>query len=193
MRIIGGEARGRPVRLPGGCRIRPTADRVKKSLFDILHPVTGKSFLDLFAGTGNVGLESLSRGAHFAVFVERDVRLIEAIRKNLAQLGFCMRAEVVAADAFRGLGRLVQRKERFDIIFADPPYDEGLAIETLKWFEKGDLLGEGGVVVLQHSMRETLEGLQIRAMAVTDQRRYGDTMLTFFQGTNFKSVPTTWE
>jgi 16S rRNA (guanine966-N2)-methyltransferase len=193
MRIIGGEARGRPVRLPGGCRIRPTADRVKKSLFDILHPVTGKSFLDLFAGTGNVGLESLSRGAHFAVFVERDVRLVEAIRKNLAQLGFCKRAEVVAADAVRGLGRLVQRKERFDIIFADPPYDEGLAVETLKWLEREDLLEEGGIVVLQHSMRETLEGLQIQAMAITDQRRYGDTVLTFLKRTDFKSVPTTWE
>jgi 16S rRNA (guanine966-N2)-methyltransferase len=193
MRIIGGEARGRTVRLPGGCRIRPTADRVKKSLFDILHPVTGKSFLDLFAGTGNVGLESLSRGAHFAVFVERDVRLVEAIRKNLAQLGFCKRAEVVAADAVRGLGRLVQRKERFDIIFADPPYDEGLAVETLKWLEREDLLEEGGIVVLQHSMRETLEGLQIQAMAITDQRRYGDTVLTFLKRTDFKSVPTTWE
>jgi 16S rRNA (guanine966-N2)-methyltransferase len=187
MRIIGGEARGRPVRLPGGCHIRPTADRVKKSLFDILNPVAGRSFLDLFAGSGNVGLESLSRGARFAVFVEKDVRLVETIRKSLAQLGFGERAEVVAADAERGLRRLVQRKERFDIIFADPPYDEGLAVETLKWLEGGDLLAEGGIVALQHSTRETPEGLQIRAMVATDQRRYGDTVLTFFKGTDFKS------
>jgi 16S rRNA (guanine966-N2)-methyltransferase len=188
MRIIGGEARGRPIRLPGGCRIRPTADRIKKSLFDILHPVTGKSFLDLFAGSGNVGLESLSRGARFAVFVERDFRLVEAIRKGLAQLGFSDRAEVIAADAERGLRRLVQRKERFDIIFADPPYDEGLAFETLKWLEKEDVLAESGIVVLQHSTRETPEGLPVRAMAATDQRRYGDTVLSFFKGTDLKSV-----
>jgi 16S rRNA (guanine966-N2)-methyltransferase len=179
MRIIGGEARGRPVRLPGGCRIRPTADRVKKSLFDILHPVMGKSFLDLFAGSGNVGLESLSRGAHFAAFVERDVRLVEAIRKSLALLGFSERAEVIAADAEKGLGRLVQRKERFDIVFADPPYEEGLATETLNWLERADVLAESGIVVLQHSIRETPEGLEIRAMVVTDQRRYGDTVLSF--------------
>jgi 16S rRNA (guanine966-N2)-methyltransferase len=179
MRIIGGEARGRPIRLPGGCDIRPTADRVKKSLFDILHPVTGKTFLDLFAGSGNIGLESLSRGAHFTVFVERDARLVEAIRKNLAQLRFCERAEVIAADVVRGLGRLVQRRERFDIIFADPPYDDGLARETLTWIERGDVLTESGIVVLQHSLRETLEGLQIPAMMVTDQRRYGDTVLSF--------------
>jgi 16S rRNA (guanine966-N2)-methyltransferase len=188
MRIIGGEARGRPVRLPGGCRIRPTADRVKKSLFDILHSVNGKSFLDLFAGSGNVGLESLSRGARLAVFVERDVRLVETIRKSLAQLGFGERAEVIAANAERGLGRLIQRGERFDIIFADPPYDEGLAVETLKWLERGDLLAESGIVVLQHSIREKPEGLQIGAMAVTDRRRYGDTVLTFLKGTDFSNL-----
>jgi 16S rRNA (guanine966-N2)-methyltransferase len=179
MRIIGGEARGRPVRLPGGCRIRPTADRVKKSLFDILHPVTGKSFLDLFAGSGNVGLESLSRGALCAVFVERDLRLVEAIRKSITQLAFSARAEVIAADAERGIGRLAQKK-RFDLIFADPPYDEGFAIETLKWLERGELLAENGIIVLQHSIRETLEELQIQTLAVTDQRRYGDTVLSFF-------------
>ncbi len=88
MRIIGGEARGRPIRLPGGCRIRPTADRVKESLFDILHPLEGAYFLDLFAGCGNVGLEALSRGRAAAVFVEKDLRLADAIRENLRLLGF---------------------------------------------------------------------------------------------------------
>jgi 16S rRNA (guanine966-N2)-methyltransferase len=191
MRIIGGEARGRPVRLPGGCHIRPTADRVKKSLFDILHPITGKSFLDLFAGSGNVGLESLSRGASFAVFVERDIRLVEAIRKSLDLLGFRDRAEVIAADTERGLARLIQKKAEFDIIFADPPYDQGLAAKTLQWLERGDVLAESGIVVLQHSMRENPEGLPIRAMVVTDQRRYGDTVLSFLKGEDCKNVPKT--
>ena len=184
MRIIGGEARGRTVSLPGGCRIRPTADRVKKSLFDILHPVSGKSFLDLFAGSGNVGLESLSRGAHFAVFVELDLCLIEAIRKNLTQLAYSEKADVIAADVKSGIERLIRKKRRFDLIFADPPYDEGLAVETLNWIEKGDLLRENGLAVLQHSIRETPEGLQFRTMAVVDQRRYGDTMLSFLQNKN---------
>ncbi len=179
MRIIGGEARGRVVRLPAGSRIRPTADRVKESLFNILHSVEGSYFLDLFAGSGNVGLETLSRGARFSIFVERDVRLVEAIRKNLAQLGFSERADVIAADAERGLGRLVQRKERFDIVFADPPYDEGLARETLQWLGKEDVLTENGIVVLQHSVREELEGSRAQALVIADQRRYGDTMLSF--------------
>jgi 16S rRNA (guanine966-N2)-methyltransferase len=184
MRIIGGEARGRVVRLPAGSRIRPTADRVKESLFNILHSVEGSYFLDLFAGSGNVGLETLSRGARFSIFVERDVRLVEAIRKNLAQLGFSERAEVIAADAERGLGRLVQRKERFDIVFADPPYDEGLARETLQWLGKEDVLTENGIVVLQHSVREELEGSRVQALVMADQRRYGDTMLSFLHKKN---------
>ena len=97
------------VRLPAGSRIRPTADRVKESLFNILHSVEGTSFLDLFAGSGNVGLEALSRGARFATFVEKDIRLVRALQESLVQLGFAARAEVIAADAERGLGRLVQR------------------------------------------------------------------------------------
>jgi 16S rRNA (guanine966-N2)-methyltransferase len=181
MRIIGGEAKGRPIRLPGGCRIRPTADRVKKSLFDILHPITGKSFLDLFAGSGNIGLEALSRGARFSIFVERDVHQVKAIRMCLAQLGFSERAEVIAADARRALGHLVQRGTRFDVLFADPPYDEGLARETLQWLGKGEVLTKIGIVVLQHSVREKIEGSQAEVLVIVDQRRYGDTMLSFLQ------------
>jgi 16S rRNA (guanine966-N2)-methyltransferase len=188
MRIIGGEARGRPIRIPGGCRIRPTSDRVKKSLFDILRPVEGKTFLDLFAGSGNVGLESLSRGALHAVFVERDLRLVEAIRKSLSEFAYGARAEVIAADAERGVGRLARQKRRFDLIFADPPYDEGLAIETLKWLDKGDLLTESGIAVLQHSIREPAEGLQIRTVEIMDERRYGDTMLSFLTTKSGRSL-----
>ncbi|MBU2026805.1 MAG: RsmD family RNA methyltransferase, partial [Proteobacteria bacterium] len=105
MRISGGEARGRTIRLLKGCRIRPTAERIKESLFGILSPVTGRAFLDLFAGSGNVGLEALSRGARFAVFVEKDIRLADAIRTNISLLGFAGKGEVIAADAAMGLGR----------------------------------------------------------------------------------------
>jgi 16S rRNA (guanine966-N2)-methyltransferase len=178
MRIIGGEARGRPIRLPAGCRIRPTTDRVKKSLFDILPPLAEKSFLDLFAGCGNVGLEALSRGARFTAFVEKEIRLADAIRVNLHILGFEERAEVIASEAERGIGHLVKRKERFDIVFADPPYGMGIVVEMTKWLEGGDLLDENGIIVIQHSVREVLDVSQATAV-VTDQRRYGDTILSF--------------
>ncbi|MBU1744845.1 MAG: 16S rRNA (guanine(966)-N(2))-methyltransferase RsmD [Proteobacteria bacterium] len=193
MRIIGGELRGRVVRLPAGSRIRPTADRVKESLFNILHSVEGTSFLDLFAGSGNVGLEALSRGARFATFVEKDIRLVHALQESLVQLGFAARAEVIAADAERGLGRLVQRGNRFDIIFTDPPYDQGLVLETLAWPDMRKALTENGIIVIQHSAREKPDGLQAQPWVVADQRRYGDTVLTFLKGTDFKSVPKTRE
>lgn len=179
MRISGGEARGRRIGLPRGCRIRPTADRIKESLFDILPPVKDKSFLDLFAGSGCVGMEALSRRARFAAFVEKDARLAEAIRANLARLGFLGRADVIAADAQRGLGRLAGRGERFDVLFADPPYDEGYLWETLRWMEKADVLAAGGIVVIQHSVREAFDPSTLRFLEPADQRRYGDTVLSF--------------
>jgi 16S rRNA (guanine(966)-N(2))-methyltransferase RsmD len=182
MRIIGGEARGRVVRLPAGSRIRPTADRVKESLFNILHSVEGSSFLDLFAGSGNVGLEALSRGARFATFVEKDIRLVRALQRSLVQLGFASRSEVIAADAQRGLGRLVQGGNRFDIIFTDPPYDQGLVLEMLAWPDMRKALAGNGIIVFQHSAREKPEGLQAQPWVVADQRRYGDTVLSFLRG-----------
>ncbi len=181
MRIIGGEAKGRRIHLPKGCRIRPTADRVKESLFDMLYPVGGATFLDLFAGCGNCGLEALSRGARYAVFIEKEPRLADVIRENLRLLGFEGRAEVIAADAEQGIRRLAKRAERFDILFADPPYEEGFLPEILRWLEGTELLAENGIIVLQHSVREALEGSCVQAMAVADQRRYGDTMLSFLK------------
>ena len=181
MRIIGGEARGRRINLPRGCRIRPTADRVKESLFDILHPVEGVRFLDIFAGCGNCGLEALSRGARRAVFIEKEPRLVKAIGENLRLLGFEGRAEVIAADAERGVRRLAQREERFDILFADPPYGEGFLPEIMKLLEGANLLAENGVFVLQHSVREQLAGSCVQAMVMADQRRYGDTVLSFLK------------
>jgi 16S rRNA (guanine966-N2)-methyltransferase len=181
MRIIGGEARGRPIRCPRGCRIRPTTDRVKESLFAILHPVTGLRFLDVFAGCGNVGLEALSRGASFAVFVERESRLAQAIRGNLQVLGFEDRAEIRMADAGPAMKRLGEKEERFDVVFADPPYDEGFVAGLIASLEGKDILAEDGLVVIQHSVREMPEASQMHKMVMADQRRYGDTMLSFFK------------
>jgi 16S rRNA (guanine966-N2)-methyltransferase len=181
MRISGGEARGRQIRCPRGCRIRPTADRIKESLFALLHPVEGAYFLDLFAGCGNVGLEALSRGARRSVFVEKDPRLCDAVRSNLRLLGLESRGEVIAADSKRGIMRLGQRGDRFDILFADPPYERGHVSEIMQWLESEGVIAADGIVVVQHSLRESLEGSDARTMVVTDQRRYGDTMLSFLK------------
>jgi len=181
MRIIGGESRGRAIRLPGGCRIRPTTDRVKEALFNILGSVEGKSFLDLFAGCGNVGLEALSRGVRSSAFVEIDLRLITTIRENLRLLGFEGRAEVIAADAEKGMRRLRKRGERFDILFADPPYEEGFLTQIMTCLEGAEILTKNGIIILQHSLREPLKQSVTKALAVTDQRQYGDTLLSFLK------------
>jgi len=181
MRIIGGQARGRQIRLPAGCRIRPTADRVKESLFNILHPVEGAYFLDIYAGCGNVGLEALSRGARGSVFVEKDLRLVDAIRENLRLLGFEGQGEVIVAGAEQGLRRLGKRGERFDILFADPPYDEDFLPEILRCLEGAELLAENGIIVLQHSVREDPKESLTQTLVMTDQRRYGDTLLSFLK------------
>jgi 16S rRNA (guanine966-N2)-methyltransferase len=181
MRIGGGEARGRTIRLPRGCRIRPTADRIKESLFGIIAPVAGVAFLDLFAGSGAVGLEALSRGARLAVFVERDNRLADAIRTNLSLLGYAGKGEVVASDAALGLRRLANRGDRFEIIFADPPYEDGYLKVIFRWLEGANVLAEGGLLALQHSVREAVDPAYARAMVTRDQRRYGDTLLSFLR------------
>jgi 16S rRNA (guanine966-N2)-methyltransferase len=179
MRIIGGECRGRAIRLPAGCRIRPTTDRVKGALFNILGSVENKSLLDLYAGCGNIGLEALSRGARRAAFVERNPRLTETIRDNLRLLGFEGRAEVIAADAVEEIGRLSKRGIRFDFLFADPPYEEGFLTTIVTHLEKAELLTENGIIILQHSLREPLERSVTESLSLSDQRRYGDTLLSF--------------
>lgn len=181
MRIIGGKARGRPIRLPAGCRIRPTADRVKESLFNILQPVDGTYFLDICAGSGNVGLEALSRGARGSVFVEKDLRLVEAIRENLHVLGFEGQGEVIAAGAEQGLRRLEKRREKFDILFTDPPYEEDVLPEILKCLDGAELLAENGIIVVQHSVREAPSSSLAQRLVMIDQRRYGDTLLSFLK------------
>jgi 16S rRNA (guanine966-N2)-methyltransferase len=124
--------------------------------------------------------------------VEKDARLVKAIRTALEDLDYGQKAEVISADAPKGLGLLVRRGEKFDIVFADPPYDKGWAGQTLQWLDTEDVLTENGVVVLQHSTREKPETGEDRSLVVTDQRQYGDTMLTFLKrGAYFKSVPGT--
>ncbi len=178
MRIIYGRAKGRRIFTPKGCRIRPTSDMVKESLFNMLPSIKGKLFLDLFAGTGNVGLEALSRGAAKAVFVERNPHLAEAINKNLAICGFDENYEIISAPVEKGIKLLGKRREQFDIIFADPPYEKDIVRKIFHLQGIGDLIPHDGVVVIQHSLREKLD-LDIDNIILADQRKYGDTILSF--------------
>jgi N6-adenine-specific methylase len=153
---------------------------VKESLFNMLPSIKGKLFLDLFAGTGNVGLEALSRGAARAVFVERNPHLAEIINKNLAICGFDENYEIISATVEKGIKLLSKGRERFDIIFADPPYEKDIVKKIFHMQGICDLISRNGVMVIQHSSREK-QGLDIDNIILADQRRYGDTVISFLK------------
>ncbi len=180
MRIIGGTAGKRKIFVPARGRLRPTSDRVKEALFQILPDLRGKAFLDLYAGAGSVGLEAISRGAKRGVFVERDKRLADAIRMNLERLGFQPCGEVWVRDAAAALTFFDTRGDRFDVIFADPPYEQGLATSILRKAASVGVLADEGLLVLQHSRREGVTENGEGRFGLADRRTYGDTVLSFF-------------
>jgi 16S rRNA (guanine966-N2)-methyltransferase len=180
MRVIGGAARGRRLKVPKGQTIRPTAARVKESLFNILpHDFSGLRVLDLFAGSGNVSIEALSRGAAIAILIDESPRSAGIIRENLHRLGLNGRAQVWTAPVTRSLRKLAKSGQRFDLIFLDPPYERGLVGATLEAIGQGDLLNAAGKVVAEHSAREAVKS-EYDQLVLNDQRRYGDTLLSFF-------------
>jgi len=181
MRITGGKAAGRRFTLPRGLAVRPTTDRVREALFNILAPLSGMTFLDLYAGSGAVGCEALSRGAIRAVFVECDAGAARIIRKNVEGLGFEGNCEVLAMEVRRGFKLLMYRRERFDVLFADPPYGEGLINETLRCLSDGSLVAVDGVLILQHSRREAPSEPLPAVFSIAEQRRYGETVLSFLK------------
>ena len=181
MRISGGDAKGKQLFLPKGCPVRPTADMVKEALFSVLRSVNQCSFLDLFAGSGSVGIEALSRGAVKAVFVERNKVLAHAVADNLGRCGFADRAEILAADVKTAIGILSEKQACFDLVFADPPYDTGFIGLTLQYLAGSSIVSREGTVILQHSVREEAQGSEDMRLVMTDQRRYGDTLLSFLK------------
>ncbi|MDD5711338.1 MAG: 16S rRNA (guanine(966)-N(2))-methyltransferase RsmD, partial [Smithellaceae bacterium] len=173
------EAKGRLIRLPKGASARPTADRIKEARFNIIAPVTGKSFLDIYAGSGSVGLEAISRGAARAVFIERDRKLASALEASLEELDFIGRGEVLCADMAKAIRTLATAEKSFDIVFADPPYGRGYLQDAIDVVGDTSILSSGGAFILQHSTRDT--DWQSGSFEIIDQRRYGDTAVSFMK------------
>lgn len=180
MRIVAGRWRGRRIVAPPGRAVRPTADRVREAVFSILgERVRGASVLDLFAGTGALGFEALSRGAARAVFVESDGRALDALRRNAASLG-AGEARLVAMDFRAALQRLRAVGERFDVIFLDPPYGKGLAADAAGRIARAGLAAPGALVVVEEAACAPRGGFPAD-WAAAAERRYGDTAVTLFQ------------
>jgi 16S rRNA (guanine966-N2)-methyltransferase len=184
MRVTGGIGKGRRLKVPPGSRVRPTSDKVKQALFNILgEKVKGASFLDLYAGTGGVGIEALSRGAEKVVFIDDSRDSLQAVKKNVEQTGFNDRAQVIPhrAETF-----LRKTNERFDLVFLDPPYS--LEVETpltLVW-ESG-VLNPGAIVVAEHFKKQASVP-QAGGLTLYRETHYGDTVLAFYKLEEAKSV-----
>jgi len=180
MRVISGAARGRSLKSVPGTGTRPIMDRVKEALFNILSDaVEGVSFLDLYAGTGSVGIEALSRGAERVVFVENSAAAIRVISENLKSTRLEEGAHIVRADVLDYLRQ--PRPEPFEIIFLAPPQYKGLWVQTLTLIDQHpDHLTPDGIVVVQIDPQENHD-LPLQTLRATDERRYGNTLLLFYE------------
>ena len=181
MRIIGGSARGRRLLGPGRqSAIRPTADRVRESLFNVLgQRCDGLTVLDLYAGTGALALESLSRGAVAATLVDSGAEALALARANIEALGFSGVAEVLALPVERALNLLERRGRRFELVFADPPYGRRAGTWVLTNLAASKLLAERARVVIEHRKDEKLEE-RYGGLSHIGERRFGDTVLSLF-------------
>lgn len=176
MRVIAGKARSLKLMTPPGMDTRPTTDRTKETLFNILQPeIGGARFLDLFSGSGAIGIEALSRGAAFAVFVEKDRAAAECIRKNLAFTKLGDNGQILRKDVGAALKSL-EKGEPFDLIFMDPPYGRGLERQVLEYLAHSSLLAEEGTVVVEASLETTFDYVQDLGFQVIKIKKYKTNM-----------------
>lgn len=177
MRIIAGEARGRRLKSIKGSSTRPTSDRIKESLFNILAPyLPVDKGLDLFSGFGGLGIEALSRGVGEMIFVEKDLKVSRVLEENLAIAGFEDRGKIIKGDVLNFLKKV---EDSFDLILMDPPYKQGYVIETLELLFKRDLLNESAIIVVEHERDLKLE--KITDLSLINYKIYGDTVLSVFR------------
>ena len=181
MRIITGKARGLKLTTPKNMDVRPTSDRVKESLFNIIGTkIVGTHVLDLFAGTGNLGLEAWSRGAAKIVFIDESQASLQLVRSNIAKAKAEKETTVIKGNAVKVIADLAARGERFDFIFCDPPYNKGLPAQIIEQVAKYDIVISGGYLIVEHSQHEILSDLPIKFEIIRSEK-YGETLISFLR------------
>ncbi|HEX9114202.1 MAG TPA: 16S rRNA (guanine(966)-N(2))-methyltransferase RsmD [Nitrospirota bacterium] len=177
MRITGGTGRGRRLKVPAGPRVRPTSDKVKQALFNIIGGrIEGSTFLDLFAGAGGIGIEALSRGADRVAFVDDSNESLKIIRSNVEQAGFAGRAQIVFA---RAESFLRKPSGPYDIVFLDPPY--AMQLESLlELIANSGIVKPGGDVIAEHFKKQPSPS-RAGTLTLCREARYGDTVLAFYR------------
>lgn len=179
MRISSGSSKGRKLHAPPGLDVRPTSDKVKQALFNILSDrVEGASFLDLYAGVGSVGIEALSRGAAEVTFIEKSKRHIDYLKKNLSLGSFEGRHKIFCSEAVSFL-RKKGRARPFDFVFVDPPYQGEEIEKTLPLLGEGDMITADGLVIIQHFHKKVLPE-QVGLLRFLRKYKYGETILSLY-------------
>lgn len=179
MRIIGGSLKGKKLFSIPGKKIRPTADRLRESIFNILSfKVPEAIVLDLFSGTGAFGIESLSRGAKQAVFVEKSRDALYVIKRNIQAGALEKQAQVIKWDITKNLNCIRRIPFRYDLVFMDPPYNRDMIQKGLRNLYRSDCLNRGACIMVEHSASEPIPENTME-FAISNQRKYGKTLVTF--------------
>lgn len=190
LRIIGGTLRGRRLASVRGMSTRPSSDRLREAVFNILGPrVVDASVLDLFAGTGALGIEALSRGADRCVFIENSIPALVVIRKNIAQCALEERSRVIRWNIANSLDCIQCRQPPFDLVFMDPPYGEDLIAPALSHLQRSASIGADVRVVVEHGVSNGIPPV-VSGFKVIDQRRYGKSVVSFLACLHDMKAPT---
>ncbi|HNU67857.1 MAG TPA: 16S rRNA (guanine(966)-N(2))-methyltransferase RsmD [Myxococcota bacterium] len=182
MRVVAGKYGGRKLAAPKGRGVRPTLEKVREAVFDSLGPrFEGASVLDLFAGSGAMGFEALSRGAARVVFVDSEQRSLDAVRQNAAALKVVERSiSLMALTASAAIRSLASKKERFDVVFVDPPWESGIYEQTLLELGLSGIVDPDGIVVVEHARRYPVDAVH-GPLVMTRDRTYGDACVAYFR------------
>jgi len=181
MRIVGGIFRSRLISMPKGVEVRPTQDKVREAIFNILGDITGRKVLELFAGSGAFGIEAISRGAGRVTFVDNNFRCTQTIRANLESLAAPEDSyDIIRSNALSVFPRIEKAGEKFDIVFMDPPYHKGLAKKSLINADNYDILAPVGLVIIEHFKKDDLP-LDLKSLVFDKERRYGDTLVSIYR------------
>lgn len=180
MRVIAGEHRGRKLAAVHGSGTRPTTDKVKESIFNMIGPYfDGGWALDLYAGTGSLGIEALSRGADKAVFVERDAKAFSVVKQNVSACRLDAYAEMYRMDADRAIRQLAKREQPFDLVFLDPPYAKQNIVEEITQLQQLGLLAAGAWIVAEHDSKDSFPAA-IGDCVKDREATYGETAVTLY-------------
>jgi 16S rRNA (guanine966-N2)-methyltransferase len=178
LQVLTGKIKGRKLKVPKGRTIRPTTSRIKKSIFDTLGDVSGLRVLDIFAGSGGLGIESLSRGAAQVVFIEKNPHVFKILRENVVACGFLGKAQFVCDDYMRALRELTSRGMKFDLVFIDPPYSMYDTIGVLDFISTvSGCVESGSLIVIEH---ENLINRGLVGFSKTT-RSFGGTKVSYFK------------